>query len=119
MLLLSDLQRVLALDALTSSHPLSSDESSIVLPQQISEQFDAISYSKVGPGRPRPPQGARRTDPLGVWLPQGAAVLRMLSDVLSEAVFVQGLSVCPDASLPPAAQPPPQSRWRLSVSRAT
>uniref|UniRef100_H3CNZ6 Aminopeptidase n=1 Tax=Tetraodon nigroviridis TaxID=99883 RepID=H3CNZ6_TETNG len=91
-LLLSDLQRVLALDALTSSHPLSSDESSIVLPQQISEQFDAISYSKVGPGRPRPPQGARRTDPLGVWLPQGAAVLRMLSDVLSEAVFVQGLS---------------------------
>lgn len=26
--------------------------------------------------------------------PQGAAVLRMLSDFLSEPVFVQGLSVC-------------------------
>lgn len=27
---------------------------------------------------------------------QGAAVLRMLSDFLSEEVFVQGLTVCPD-----------------------
>lgn len=27
-------------------------------------------------------------------LPQGAAVLRMLSDFLSEPVFVEGLSVC-------------------------
>lgn len=26
--------------------------------------------------------------------PQGAAVLRMVSDFLSEPVFVQGLSVC-------------------------
>lgn len=36
-----------AVDALTSSHPLSSEEDSIILPEQISEQFDAISYSKV------------------------------------------------------------------------
>lgn len=47
LMVLQDLQGVLAVDALTSSHPLSSDESSIVLPEQISEQFDAISYSKV------------------------------------------------------------------------
>ncbi|KAM9808144.1 uncharacterized protein ACB057_005988 [Neosynchiropus ocellatus] len=68
LILLDDIHRVFAVDALVSSHPLSSDEDSVVLPEQISEQFDAISYSK------------------------GAAVLRMLSDFLSEPVFVQGLS---------------------------
>lgn len=47
LIVLRDVQRVLAVDALTSSHPLSSDEDSIVLPEQISEQFDVISYSKV------------------------------------------------------------------------
>ncbi|CAB1433691.1 unnamed protein product [Pleuronectes platessa] len=40
----------------------------IVRPDQIGQQFDVISYSK------------------------GAAVLRMLSDFLSESIFVQGLS---------------------------
>ncbi|XP_070763200.1 aminopeptidase Ey [Enoplosus armatus] len=68
LIILDDIHRVFAVDALTSSHPLSSKEDSIILPDQISEQFDAISYSK------------------------GAAVLRMLSDFLSEPVFVQGLS---------------------------
>ncbi|KAM9352585.1 aminopeptidase N-like [Symphorus nematophorus] len=68
LIVLDDVHRVFAVDALTSSHPLSSKEDSIVLPEQITEQFDAISYSK------------------------GAAVLRMLSDFLSEPVFVQGLS---------------------------
>ncbi|XP_040894081.1 aminopeptidase N-like [Toxotes jaculatrix] len=68
LIVLQDVHRVFAVDALTSSHPLSSKEDSIVLPEQISEQFDVISYSK------------------------GAAVLRMLSDFLSEPVFVQGLS---------------------------
>uniref|UniRef100_A0A3Q2Y010 Aminopeptidase n=1 Tax=Hippocampus comes TaxID=109280 RepID=A0A3Q2Y010_HIPCM len=62
--------RAFAVDALTSSHPLSSNEDSILLPEQISQQFDTISYSK------------------------GAAVLRMLSGFLSEPVFVQGLNVC-------------------------
>ncbi|XP_051918183.1 aminopeptidase Ey-like [Hippocampus zosterae] len=57
-----------AVDALTSSHPLSSNEDSVLLPEQITQQFDTISYSK------------------------GAAVLRMLSDFLSEPVFVQGLN---------------------------
>uniref|UniRef100_A0A3P9D8U2 Aminopeptidase n=1 Tax=Maylandia zebra TaxID=106582 RepID=A0A3P9D8U2_9CICH len=70
LIVLDEIHKVFAVDALTSSHPLSSNEDSIVLPNQISEQFDVISYSK------------------------GAAVLRMLSDVLSEPVFIQGLSVC-------------------------
>lgn len=53
-MVLHDIQWVLAVDALTSSHPLSSEEDSIVLPGQISEQFDAISYSKVGRGELKP-----------------------------------------------------------------
>lgn len=36
-----------AIDALASSHPLSSKEEDIQKPAQISELFDAISYSKV------------------------------------------------------------------------
>ncbi|KAM3609680.1 uncharacterized protein V6R79_018407 [Siganus canaliculatus] len=68
LIVLDDVHRVFAVDALTSSHPLSSNEDSIILPDQISEQFDTISYSK------------------------GAAVLRMLSDFLSEPVFVYGLN---------------------------
>ncbi|KAK7892008.1 hypothetical protein WMY93_023971 [Mugilogobius chulae] len=68
MIVLDDIHRVFAVDALTTSHPLSSKEEDILKPEQISEQFDAISYSK------------------------GASVLRMLSDFLSEPVFVQGLS---------------------------
>ncbi|KAF7654812.1 hypothetical protein LDENG_00064510 [Lucifuga dentata] len=68
LIVLDDIHRVFTVDALASSHPLSSKEDSVLLPGQISEQFDVISYSK------------------------GAAVLRMLSDFLSESVFVQGLS---------------------------
>ncbi|XP_034542646.1 aminopeptidase N-like [Notolabrus celidotus] len=68
LIVLDDVQRVMAVDALVSSHPLSSKEDSIILPNQITEQFDTISYSK------------------------GAAVLRMMSDFLSEPVFVQGLN---------------------------
>lgn len=45
--MLDDVHRVFAVDALASSHPLSSPEDSIVLPHQITEQFDAVSYSKV------------------------------------------------------------------------
>ncbi|KAK2918320.1 aminopeptidase Ey [Channa argus] len=67
-LIVLEIHRVLAVDALASSHALSSKEDSIFLPEQIVEQFDVISYSK------------------------GAAVLRMLSDFLSESIFVQGLS---------------------------
>ncbi|XP_047200696.1 aminopeptidase N-like isoform X2 [Girardinichthys multiradiatus] len=68
LIVLDDVHKVFAVDALPSSHPLTSKEDSITLPGQIMEQFDTISYSK------------------------GAAVLRMLSDFLSESVFRQGLS---------------------------
>ncbi|XP_049578753.1 aminopeptidase N-like [Syngnathus scovelli] len=67
-IILKETHRAFAVDALTSSHPLSSKEDSILLPEHISQQFDTISYSK------------------------GAAVLRMLSSFLSEPVFVQGLN---------------------------
>ncbi|XP_044048314.1 aminopeptidase N-like isoform X2 [Siniperca chuatsi] len=67
LIVLSDVHRVFAIDALASSHPLSSREEDIQKPAQISELFDAISYSK------------------------GASVLRMLSDFLTEEVFTMGL----------------------------
>uniref|UniRef100_A0A8P4K941 Aminopeptidase n=1 Tax=Dicentrarchus labrax TaxID=13489 RepID=A0A8P4K941_DICLA len=69
LIVLSDVHRVFAVDALASSHPLSSKEEDIQKPAQISELFDAISYSK------------------------GASVLRMLSDFLTEKVFTMGLRV--------------------------
>lgn len=47
LIVLDDIHRAFAVDALTSSHPLSSKEDSITLPEQISEQFDTIAYSKV------------------------------------------------------------------------
>lgn len=47
LIVLDDIHRVFAVDALTSSHPLSSKEDSIILPDRITEQFDTISYSKV------------------------------------------------------------------------
>lgn len=47
LIILKDVHRVFAVDALASSHPLSSKEEDIIKPEQISEQFDAISYSKV------------------------------------------------------------------------
>uniref|UniRef100_A0AAR2IPJ4 Aminopeptidase n=1 Tax=Pygocentrus nattereri TaxID=42514 RepID=A0AAR2IPJ4_PYGNA len=68
LIVLADVHRVFAIDALASSHPLSSKEEDVVRPEQISEVFDAISYSK------------------------GASVLRMLSDFLTEPVFVRGLN---------------------------
>ncbi|XP_019216757.1 aminopeptidase Ey [Oreochromis niloticus] len=64
---LGDIQKVFAIDALVSSHPLSSKEEDIKTPAQINELFDSISYSK------------------------GASVLRMLSDFLTEDVFRLGL----------------------------
>ena len=45
--MLSDVHRAFAVDALASSHPLSAKEEDIQKPAQISELFDAISYSKV------------------------------------------------------------------------
>ncbi|XP_029010285.1 alanyl (membrane) aminopeptidase b, tandem duplicate 1 isoform X2 [Betta splendens] len=67
LIVLGDVHRVFAVDALASSHPLTSLEEDVQTPAQISELFDAISYSK------------------------GASVLRMLSDFLTEEVFKKGL----------------------------
>lgn len=63
----NEMYRVMATDALVSSHPLSFPEEEINTPAQISEVFDAIAYSK------------------------GAAVLRMLSEFLTEDRFKRGL----------------------------
>ncbi|KAG2470641.1 AMPN Aminopeptidase, partial [Polypterus senegalus] len=68
LIVLNDVHRVFAVDALASSHPLTSEEEEINTPAQISELFDSISYSK------------------------GASVLRMLSEFLTEKVFLQGLT---------------------------
>ncbi|XP_029353448.1 aminopeptidase N-like [Echeneis naucrates] len=67
-MILYDVHKVFAMDALASSHPLSRREEEVNEPAQISEMFNTISYSK------------------------GAAVLRMLSDFLTEPVFARGLS---------------------------
>ncbi|NXE81336.1 AMPN Aminopeptidase, partial [Cochlearius cochlearius] len=67
LMVLNEVYRVMATDALTTSHPLSFPEDEINTPAQISEVFDNIAYSK------------------------GASVLRMLSDFLTEDVFKEGL----------------------------
>uniref|UniRef100_A0A7N8YCH4 Aminopeptidase n=1 Tax=Mastacembelus armatus TaxID=205130 RepID=A0A7N8YCH4_9TELE len=67
-IVLYDMQKVFAVDALASSHPLSRKEDEVNEPAQISEMFNTISYSK------------------------GAVVLRMLSEFITEPVFARGLS---------------------------
>ncbi|XP_041789145.1 aminopeptidase N-like [Chelmon rostratus] len=67
-IILYEVHKVFAVDALASSHPLSRREEEVSDPAQISEMFNTISYSK------------------------GAAVLRMLSEFLTEPVFAKGLS---------------------------
>ncbi|CAM4517877.1 unnamed protein product [Leuciscus chuanchicus] len=67
-IILYDLQRAFSVDSLTSSHPLSRKEEEVNTPSEISEMFSTISYSK------------------------GAAVLKMLSEFLTEPVFAKGLS---------------------------
>ncbi|XP_054433561.1 aminopeptidase N [Pteronotus mesoamericanus] len=64
----NELYRVMAVDALTSSHPLTTPAQEVNTPAQISEMFDSISYSK------------------------GASVLRMLSSFLTEDLFKKGLA---------------------------
>ncbi|XP_045068708.1 aminopeptidase N-like isoform X2 [Coregonus clupeaformis] len=68
LIVLNEVHGVMSADALASSHPLSAKEEDIMRPAQISELFDSITYSK------------------------GAAVLRMLSEFLTEPVFARGLS---------------------------
>nr|DBA32004.1 TPA: hypothetical protein GDO54_007756 [Pyxicephalus adspersus] len=68
LMVLYDVHRVMAVDALASSHPLTSNEEEVNSPAEISELFDSISYSK------------------------GASVIRMLSSFLTEELFVKGLA---------------------------
>lgn len=67
LIVLNEIVGVMGVDALASSHPLSTKEDEILRPEQINELFDAITYSK------------------------GAAVLRMLSEFITEEVFSEGL----------------------------
>ncbi|XP_066886007.1 aminopeptidase N isoform X2 [Kogia breviceps] len=64
----NDLYPVMAVDALASSHPLTTPAEEVNTPAQISEMFDSISYSK------------------------GASVIRMLSEFLTEDLFRKGLA---------------------------
>uniref|UniRef100_G3PPF5 Aminopeptidase n=1 Tax=Gasterosteus aculeatus aculeatus TaxID=481459 RepID=G3PPF5_GASAC len=73
LIVLNQIVGVMSVDALASSHPLSSKEEDVLTPDQISELFDSITYSK------------------------GAAVLRMLSEFITEDVFSKGLSTYLDA----------------------
>ncbi|XP_039714358.1 LOW QUALITY PROTEIN: aminopeptidase N [Pteropus medius] len=68
LMVLNDVYSVMAVDALASSHPLSTPAQEVSTPAQISEMFDSISYSK------------------------GASVLRMLSNFLTEDLFKKGLA---------------------------
>ncbi|KAM9409838.1 aminopeptidase Ey-like isoform 2-T2 [Pholidichthys leucotaenia] len=67
LIVLNEVIDVMAVDALATSHPLSSKEEDIQKPADISALFDSITYSK------------------------GAAVLRMLSEFITEDVFSEGL----------------------------
>uniref|UniRef100_A0A3Q2PAI7 Aminopeptidase n=1 Tax=Fundulus heteroclitus TaxID=8078 RepID=A0A3Q2PAI7_FUNHE len=69
LIVLNDITHAMTRDASVNSHPLSSKEEDIQRPDQIYELFDTITYSK------------------------GAAVLRMLSEFITETVFSQGLHV--------------------------
>ncbi|KAL7885285.1 hypothetical protein AOLI_G00055800 [Acnodon oligacanthus] len=93
LIILDDVHRVFAVDALASSRPLSSKEEDITRPEQISEVFDTISYSK------------------------GASVLRMLSDFLTEPVFLQGLKAVDShgTALLPTTVGEIMDRWVLQM----
>ncbi|KAK2853497.1 hypothetical protein Q5P01_006158 [Channa striata] len=67
LIVMNEILGVMAVDALASSHPLSSKEEDVLRPEHINELFDSITYSK------------------------GAAVLRMLSEFITETVFSKGL----------------------------
>ncbi|XP_075431253.1 aminopeptidase N isoform X2 [Ascaphus truei] len=68
LIVLNDVHRVMAVDALASSHPLTSKEEDVNTPAEISELFDSITYSK------------------------GASVIRMLAEFLTEELFIKGLA---------------------------
>ncbi|KAG9332341.1 hypothetical protein JZ751_015348 [Albula glossodonta] len=92
LMVLYNVHGVFAVDALASSHPLSSREEEINKPAQINELFDSITYSK------------------------GASVLRMLSNFLSEPVFVKGLQAVDDSNVSlPRSLNEIMNRWILQM----
>jgi hypothetical protein len=64
-MVLNDVYRVMAVDALASSHPLSSPADEIKTPDQIMELFDSITYSKVKPPGFCPPPSPPGVTELG------------------------------------------------------
>uniref|UniRef100_A0A9L0J282 Aminopeptidase n=1 Tax=Equus asinus TaxID=9793 RepID=A0A9L0J282_EQUAS len=68
LIVVNDVYPVMAVDALASSHPLTTPADEVNTPAQINEMFDSIAYNK------------------------GASVLRMLSDFLTEELFKKGLA---------------------------
>lgn len=47
LIVLNEIVGVMGVDALASSHPLSSKEEDVQRPEDISQLFDSITYSKV------------------------------------------------------------------------
>ena len=107
-------QNAFEVDALNSSHPLSSPAVDIQDPGQIDEMFSSISYLKVGHvthnrhagkdgqhcGRQRCVRHGRKQCEAdggrGSPSPQGGAVLRMLEDFMTESSFQKGIKVRDD-----------------------
>ncbi|XP_034389897.1 alanyl (membrane) aminopeptidase a [Cyclopterus lumpus] len=66
---MSNLHAAFEVDALASSHPLSPPQEDVQMTFEIEDMFDAITYCK------------------------GAAVLRMLTDIVTERVFTHGIKM--------------------------
>ena len=47
LIVLNEVIVAVSVDALASSHPLSAKEEDIMMPEQITELFDSITYNKV------------------------------------------------------------------------
>uniref|UniRef100_H3D2Y9 Aminopeptidase n=1 Tax=Tetraodon nigroviridis TaxID=99883 RepID=H3D2Y9_TETNG len=92
LMVLNEVISVMRMDALASSHPLSSKEDDIQTPFDIEQLFDSITYSK------------------------GAAVLRMLSDFITEEAFTTGLRAVKQAGVKlPHSVDAIMNRWILQM----
>lgn len=47
LMILNEIRGAMAMDSMASSHPLSSKEEDVMTPEDISQLFDSITYSKV------------------------------------------------------------------------
>lgn len=110
-MVLNDVYRVMAVDALASSHPLSSPANEINTPDQIMELFDSITYSKVKPpgfcppsdppesqswgGKGCIPQGASSQLPAALGMLDPGSQLGLLSPLSSNPREPQSSGCCP------------------------